>query len=48
LVLFDIALIKIALVIGRFGVALFFIYSYYFIWLVTTFLVYSDSLPIWL
>ena len=48
LVLFDVAGLKIALTIGRFGIALFFIYSYYFIWLVTNFLVYTDSLPSWL
>lgn len=48
LVLFDMAGLKIALTIGRFGVALFFVYNYYFIWLVTTYLVYSGSLPSWL
>jgi hypothetical protein len=48
LVLFDLAGVKVALTIGRFGLALFFIYFYYFIWLVTNFLVYSGSLPSWL
>lgn len=45
LVVLDTSALKISLELKRFGLALFFVYNFYFMWTVAVILIYSDSLP---